>query len=98
MLSTGDGNCFLAEELRCLKDRCTSPRSVIDLRLGRLLGYLIFSLMALMGDPMYYYFSKGGGGAQPRKLQRALLLKEHRSNVDIAFPAADGDSDSELSA
>ncbi|CAE7681767.1 sas6 [Symbiodinium pilosum] len=34
VLSTGDGNCFLAEELRCLKDRCTSPRSVIDLRLG----------------------------------------------------------------
>ena len=27
--------------------------------LGRPLGYLIFSLMALIGDPIYYYFFKG---------------------------------------
>ena len=35
--------------------------------LGRPLGYLIFSLMALIGDPMYYFFSKGFRG-QPRSM------------------------------
>ena len=33
--------------------------------LGRPLGYLIFPLMALMGDPIYQYFSMGFKG-QPR--------------------------------
>ena len=34
---------------------------VLDLLLGRPLGYLIFSLMAVISDPIYQYFSMGLG-------------------------------------
>ena len=43
------------------------------LLLGRPLGYLMFSLMALIRDPIYQYFSKGFRG-QPSLLLWLFLL------------------------
>ena len=39
---------------------------IVPLKLGRPLRYLVFSLMALIGDPIHEYFSKGFRG-QPSK-------------------------------
>ena len=44
--------------------------------LGRPLGYLVFSLMALIGDSIYEYFSKGFRG------QPSLGFKVHFSDIE----------------
>ena len=45
-------------------------------RLGRPLGFLTFSLMALRRDPIYQYFSKGFRG-QPSRLE----VRDSRSSM-----------------